>query len=175
MGDGLYFKNKRNHEKIIPISKLVMNLPLWWRNTDNWLRQSRDMLILIECHKIKKHFCQTNCTHRQTCTADPQTISAQGVKYFLAYGRTGSLYSCTDLPNWWMYQKAPKVWSNKHILLCCYDYLSYLSRPWNGTNDKSIIVRSSATLVSRAKRPWSKSTRTLKPHLERMPLVCTAC
>ena len=34
------------------VSKEVMNLPLqWWENGDDWLRRSRDMLILIEWHK----------------------------------------------------------------------------------------------------------------------------
>ena len=52
IGWELYFKNKKNLEQIMSISKLVMNLPLqWWKNGEDWLRRSRDMLILIEWHK----------------------------------------------------------------------------------------------------------------------------
>ena len=57
------------------ISK-VMDLPLqWWKNEDDWLRRSRDMLILNKLHKnISVQTVACIVKH-----ADPQINSVRGV------------------------------------------------------------------------------------------------
>ena len=58
------------------ISKKVIDLPLqWWNNVDDWLRRSREMLILIEGHNnISVQTVAYIVKHE-----DPQINSVRGV------------------------------------------------------------------------------------------------
>ena len=81
------------------ISKLVMNLPLqWWKNGDDWLRRSRDMLISIEWHKNisvqQWHASSSMQIHKSTVYEECLVSSRPNVEADVLYS-----CKCADLLN----------------------------------------------------------------------------
>ena len=133
-----------------------MNLYLqWWKNDDDWLRRSRDILILVERHKNVN--ASSNMYIRRSTVYEGCSIHLQPIKV-----QADVLYIIAVWHVWWSTQlmNIPRVWSYKHFLFFRLLNIATLLDLANGEKWQNHFLRSSATLVTRAK-PSIKSTTRL--------------